>query len=101
MAAQAIPTYRNRHGKDSHGQVGSRNIDIDILLYGDKIVNEKQLKIPHPLMHVRVFVLEPLVEIMPDVVHPILKKLPFNYTRNKSNQALRDLLLKYYVLKTG
>ncbi|MEK6622078.1 MAG: 2-amino-4-hydroxy-6-hydroxymethyldihydropteridine diphosphokinase, partial [Planctomycetota bacterium] len=53
---------------------GPRNIDIDILLYGDKIVNEKQLKIPHPLMHVRVFVLEPLVEIMPDVVHPILKK---------------------------
>ncbi|MBI5309143.1 MAG: 2-amino-4-hydroxy-6-hydroxymethyldihydropteridine diphosphokinase [Planctomycetes bacterium] len=53
---------------------GPRNIDIDILLYGDKIVNDTQLKIPHPLMHVRVFVLEPLVEIMPDVVHPILKK---------------------------
>ena len=53
---------------------GPRNIDIDILLYGDKIVNEEQLKIPHPLMHVRLFVLEPLIEIMPDVVHPILKK---------------------------
>lgn len=53
---------------------GPRNIDIDILLYGDKIVNEEQLKIPHPLMHVRLFVLEPLIEIMPDVVHPILRK---------------------------
>ncbi len=53
---------------------GPRNIDIDILLYGDKIVNEVQLKIPHPLMHERLFVLEPLTEIMPDVVHPVLKK---------------------------
>ena len=53
---------------------GPRNIDIDILLYGDKIIDDAQLKIPHPLMHVRLFVLEPLVEIMPDVVHPIFKK---------------------------
>jgi len=53
---------------------GPRNIDIDILLYGDKIVDDAQLRIPHPLMHERLFVLEPLIEIMPDVVHPILKK---------------------------
>jgi len=53
---------------------GPRTIDIDILLYGDKIVDDEQLKIPHPLMHTRLFVLEPLVEIAPNVVHPILKK---------------------------
>ena len=53
---------------------GPRNIDIDILLYGDEVVDDEQLKIPHPLMHTRLFVLEPLVEIAPNVVHPILKK---------------------------
>ena len=53
---------------------GPRTIDIDILLYGDKIINRDDLEIPHPLMHTRLFVLEPLVEIDPDVVHPLLKK---------------------------
>jgi len=53
---------------------GPRSIDIDILLYGDEIVDDEQLKIPHPLMHTRLFVLEPFVEIAPNVVHPILQK---------------------------
>ncbi|MFN3530951.1 MAG: 2-amino-4-hydroxy-6-hydroxymethyldihydropteridine diphosphokinase [Candidatus Brocadia sp.] len=53
---------------------GPRNIDIDILLYGNKIVDDEHLKIPHPLMHTRLFVLEPFAEIAPNVVHPILKK---------------------------
>lgn len=53
---------------------GPRNIDIDILLYGDEIVDDQQLKIPHPLMHTRLFVLEPFVEIAPGVVHPVFKK---------------------------
>ncbi|MCF6154049.1 MAG: 2-amino-4-hydroxy-6-hydroxymethyldihydropteridine diphosphokinase [Candidatus Brocadia sp.] len=53
---------------------GPRNIDIDILLYGDKTVDDRQLKIPHPLIHTRLFVLEPFVEIAPNVVHPVFKK---------------------------
>ena len=53
---------------------GPRTIDIDILLYGNQIIDEPGLKIPHPAMHERRFVLEPLVEIAPDVVHPVLKK---------------------------
>lgn len=56
---------------------GPRTIDIDILLYGDKIVDDDLLKIPHPLMHTRLFVLEPFVEIAPNVVHPVLKKTIF------------------------
>lgn len=56
---------------------GSRNIDIDILLYGDQVVNDDQLKIPHPLMHTRSFVLEPLAEIEPNTVHPLFKKTIF------------------------
>jgi 2-amino-4-hydroxy-6-hydroxymethyldihydropteridine diphosphokinase len=52
----------------------SRIIDIDILLYDDIIVHEPDLKIPHPLMHERKFVLVPLCEIAPDLIHPVLKR---------------------------
>ncbi|HHT9129998.1 MAG TPA: 2-amino-4-hydroxy-6-hydroxymethyldihydropteridine diphosphokinase [Candidatus Brocadiaceae bacterium] len=61
---------------------GPRNIDIDILLYGDEIVNEDQLKIPHPLMHTRLFVLEPLIEIEPNIVHPLFNKTVLQLYRN-------------------
>jgi 2-amino-4-hydroxy-6-hydroxymethyldihydropteridine diphosphokinase len=52
----------------------SRVIDIDILLYDDIIFHEPDLKIPHPLMHERKFVLVPICEIAPDLIHPVLKK---------------------------
>ena len=52
----------------------SRNIDIDILLYDKEIVNEKALIIPHPKMHERRFVLVPLAEIAPEMIHPVLNK---------------------------
>jgi 2-amino-4-hydroxy-6-hydroxymethyldihydropteridine diphosphokinase len=54
---------------------GARLIDIDIIFYGNDIVNiTDQLQIPHPEMHKRKFVLEPLVEIAPDLQHPMLNK---------------------------
>jgi 2-amino-4-hydroxy-6-hydroxymethyldihydropteridine diphosphokinase len=53
---------------------GARKIDIDIVLFGDRIVDEPGLKIPHPSMHQRRFVLEPLVEISPDARHAELGK---------------------------
>jgi 2-amino-4-hydroxy-6-hydroxymethyldihydropteridine diphosphokinase len=53
---------------------GPRKIDIDVLLFGDRIVDEPGLKIPHPAMHRRRFVLEPLVEIAPEALHPVRKK---------------------------
>jgi len=53
---------------------GPREIDIDILLYKNEIIREKNLKIPHPEMHKRKFVLIPLEEIAPDIIHPKLKK---------------------------
>jgi 2-amino-4-hydroxy-6-hydroxymethyldihydropteridine diphosphokinase len=52
----------------------SRTIDIDILLYGNKIIDSNTLKVPHPFMHERLFVLEPLNEIAPDAVHPVTGK---------------------------
>ena len=53
---------------------GPRNIDIDILLYGDSVVRTNGLTIPHPGMPERRFVLQPLAEIAPDARHPVLKK---------------------------
>jgi 2-amino-4-hydroxy-6-hydroxymethyldihydropteridine diphosphokinase len=51
-----------------------RPIDIDILFYGDLILDGPDLKIPHPRLTEREFVLVPLVEIAPDLIHPVLKK---------------------------
>jgi 2-amino-4-hydroxy-6-hydroxymethyldihydropteridine diphosphokinase len=53
---------------------GPRNIDIDILLFGTSVVETKGLTIPHPALHERRFVLEPLAEIAPEVRHPVFKK---------------------------
>jgi 2-amino-4-hydroxy-6-hydroxymethyldihydropteridine diphosphokinase len=53
---------------------GPRTIDIDILLFDDTIVDSEELTIPHPTMHERRFVLEPLAEIAPELLHPVLKK---------------------------
>lgn len=51
---------------------GPRTADLDLLLYEERIVRLPQLTVPHPLMHERLFVLEPLAEIAPDAVHPVL-----------------------------
>jgi 2-amino-4-hydroxy-6-hydroxymethyldihydropteridine diphosphokinase len=51
-----------------------RTLDLDILLFEDIVLNEKDLVIPHPRLSERRFVLEPLAQIAPGVVHPVLKK---------------------------
>lgn len=53
---------------------GPRTLDIDILLYDNEVIYTDDLKIPHPDMHNRMFVLEPLCEIAPFVIHPVLGK---------------------------
>jgi len=52
---------------------GPRTIDLDLLLCGNDVRCEERLKVPHPRMHLRRFVLVPLVEIAPDAWHPVLK----------------------------
>jgi 2-amino-4-hydroxy-6-hydroxymethyldihydropteridine diphosphokinase len=53
---------------------GPRTIDLDILLYNNDIIELPELRIPHPLLHKRRFVLLPFSEIDPDIVHPLLNK---------------------------
>jgi 2-amino-4-hydroxy-6-hydroxymethyldihydropteridine diphosphokinase len=51
---------------------GPRAIDLDLLLYDDAVVQTDRLTVPHPRLHERLFVLEPLAEIAPEAVHPVL-----------------------------
>ena len=56
----------------SSGEYKDRIIDIDLLMYDNLVLDTPMLKLPHPLMTERLFVMEPLVEIAPDVIHPVL-----------------------------
>lgn len=58
----------------SDGSYHDRIIDIDILLYGNEIIHTEELVVPHPLMQHRLFVMQPLAEIAPSLVHPVLQK---------------------------
>ena len=79
-------------GRRRRQKKGPRNIDIDILLFGNSVVQAKGLSIPHPAMHERRFVLEPLAEIAPDARHPVLKR---------SIRELRDALPPGQAVKTS
>lgn len=70
---QQIESEMGRTQK-SNGAYHDRIIDIDILMYGQLVLQTPELTLPHPLMQDRLFVLEPLAEIAPEVVHPVLKK---------------------------
>ena len=70
----SIKSIERKLGRTKTVKKGPRIIDIDILLYEDHIIKTKDLVIPHPLMHERLFVLQPMMDINPDFVHPVLKK---------------------------
>ena len=61
-------------GRDKKGDWGPRTIDLDLILHGDEVVNDEDLVIPHPRMHERKFVLEPLVALDPGLTHPVFGK---------------------------
>ena len=61
-------------GRDRSKAEPARSMDLDLLLFGDLTLDEPSLTIPHPRMHERRFVLEPLAEIAPNLIHPVFKK---------------------------
>lgn len=71
---QRIERSLGRTHKSAAGGYADRTIDIDILLYGSLAMATDSLTIPHPLMHRRLFVLEPLAQIAPEALHPLLGK---------------------------
>lgn len=76
-----IETFLGRD-RTTEDRWGPRTCDLDILLMGDLVMETDELTIPHPRMHERQFVLEPLASIAADVVHPV------------SGKTIRDLLLE-------
>lgn len=76
---EALLDIERRHGRERQEKWGPRTIDLDLLLYGDRVIDEHppdrpHLRVPHPLMHQRRFVLDPLKEIASEAVHPVLNK---------------------------
>jgi len=61
-------------GRKRERKWAPRPIDLDILIFGQEILKNKDLMVPHPLMHLRRFVLVPMVDLAPDLVHPVLGK---------------------------
>ena len=68
-----LKDIENRMGRKKLIRNGPRLIDLDILFYGDRVVDIDDLQIPHPRMEGRTFVLVPLSEIAPDLIHPMLE----------------------------
>jgi len=87
-----LQAIEKRLGRKKVQKWGPRIIDLDILLYGDMVVREEDLEIPHPLLAKRSFVLDPLAEIAPETVHPQLKM---------TISALRDKLKAHQIHISG
>lgn len=65
---------KNGRVRNATNQYASRTIDIDILCFNQSVLNQNELIIPHPRLHLRRFVLKPLSEIAADYIHPVINK---------------------------
>jgi 2-amino-4-hydroxy-6-hydroxymethyldihydropteridine diphosphokinase len=70
----AIKSIERKLGRTKIVKNGPRTIDIDILFYGDHVLTTKSLVLPHPSIQERLFVLQPMMDINPDLIHPVLKR---------------------------
>lgn len=69
-----IAELEKEMGRERKEKWGPRTMDIDIIFYGKRIIRDKGLEVPHPEMHKRLFVLAPMLEIAPELEHPVLKQ---------------------------
>jgi 2-amino-4-hydroxy-6-hydroxymethyldihydropteridine diphosphokinase len=91
----ALLQIEREMGRERTQKKGPRKIDLDILLCGDLVVDAPELSIPHPGMHERRFVLEPLAEIAPEAWHPVLKKSARELLEElPAGQAVRRVISK-------
>ncbi|MBX6423002.1 2-amino-4-hydroxy-6-hydroxymethyldihydropteridine diphosphokinase [Thermosulfurimonas sp. F29] len=75
-----------RLGRRRGRECGDRVLDIDLLFYGDLILREEWVQVPHPRLHERAFVLAPLCEIAPDLRHPVFGKTVRELWENLENR---------------
>jgi len=85
-----ILAIEKKLGRDRNmdNQFAPRTIDIDILFYGEKIINNNSLSVPHPRLHIRNFVLTPLMEIAPDLIHPLFNKKIKDLVKDNPDDSL-------------
>lgn len=84
-----IAAIEQELGRERRVAKGPRTLDIDILLFGRFAIDTPQLVVPHPRMHVRRFVLQPLAELAPDLRHPLLGKSMRELLQELEGQAVR------------
>lgn len=71
---EALLGIEEQNGRVRTGKDAPRTLDLDVLLWGDRIVEHEQLRVPHPRLAERSFVLEPLAEVAPEAIHPTLHR---------------------------
>ena len=94
LLLREIKVIEQRIGRQPSQRWGPREIDIDILFYDELVLDTHELKVPHPYLHVRPFVLIPLADIAPDLVHPVLKKTVYELVKELSDDD-RDKVRRY------
>ncbi len=89
---ESCQTIEGCFGRKRNEMWGPRTLDIDLLFFGDRICREAGLEIPHPRLHERRFVLAPLRDLAPELVHPLLQmKIDRLYESLRNSQSVRRL----------
>jgi 2-amino-4-hydroxy-6-hydroxymethyldihydropteridine diphosphokinase len=86
----ALQAIELRHGRERPAVNAPRTLDLDLLLYGQRCSDDPVLLLPHPRLHLRAFVLEPLAELAPDLLHPVLGPLAAWRTRAEGQSICRQ-----------
>jgi 2-amino-4-hydroxy-6-hydroxymethyldihydropteridine diphosphokinase len=84
-----VKELETKMGRSAGIRYGPRLIDIDILFYNDQILKTNGLEIPHPRLHDRAFVLVPLLDIAPDLLHPLLGKTISELIKQVDTSAIK------------
>jgi 2-amino-4-hydroxy-6-hydroxymethyldihydropteridine diphosphokinase len=88
---EALVAIENRLGRTREVRWGPRTVDLDVLLYGDRVIETPALTVPHPRMAERLFVLGPLAALAPEAVHPVsLKPVRQLYKECKARCCRQD-----------
>jgi 2-amino-4-hydroxy-6-hydroxymethyldihydropteridine diphosphokinase len=85
----ALLAIENRHGRRRSMRNAPRTLDLDLLLYGEQVLGQDGLRLPHPRLHERAFVLAPLAEIAPDAMVPGRGRVQDLLARVDSNSVSR------------
>ena len=88
---KALKAIEKQMGREKTIRYGPRLIDLDILFFGQRIIQKENLCIPHPRLHERAFVLVPLCEIAPDFIHPVLKEPVHTLLSQVDTEGVRQL----------